>query len=200
MRAPLLDTEDRKRKINSASAALSLWLSLLVFQTIRFLWFVFMLRTDSIVSYLILCIGARLYLEWHVFGWIVKKHGFLPAGDSPFAVVTFGPEKGSWNPLRWRMHALLSPVLFLLVVLPGLWFVTFVEPGKLFRDGPTLGPIGLRELALPTTAGAIIFTDGPAHHAIGGGVEYKMSRSVTKLYYADPFGDNTWDRSQPVRV
>lgn len=187
-------------KINAASTALSLWLSLLGFQSIRFLWFMFLVRTNGLVSYLVLCIGGTLYLEWCVFGWIVKKHGFPPVGDSPFAIATARPEPSSWNPLRWNLHAALSPVFFLLVVIPALWFVEFVEPGRLFRDGPSIGPIALRELTLPTDAGAIEFSDGHVHHAIGGAVDYTMARSVTKVYYADPFGDDTWDASLPVRV
>ena len=172
----------------------------MAFQAIRFLWFMWLLRTDGIVSYLVLCIGGTLYLEWCIFGWIAKRHGFPPAGDSPFAVVTYRPEKSSWNPLHWSMHAGLSPIFFLLVVIPALWFVEFVQPGRLFRDGPTSGPMAMSEFTLPTDAGAIEFTDGHVHHAIGGAVDYTLSRSVMKVYYADPFGDDTWDTSQPVKV
>lgn len=195
-----MDADQRNRKHNAASTVLSLWMSLLAFQAIRFLGFMLVLRTDAIVSYIVLMVGAVLYLEWHIFGWIVKQHGFQPAVDSPFALVDYPAAKGSWNPLHWKLHSVLSPVCFLLVVIPALWFVVFVEPGRLFRDGPTIGPVSLAELTMPTTAGVILFKDGHVHHASGGGVEYKMTRSVTKRFYADPFGDDLWDSSQPVKV
>ena len=58
----------------------------------------------------------------------------------------------------------------------------------------------MSELSLPTEASTIEFSDGDARHALGGGVTEYIRSSTTETFYADPFVDQAWDLSQPIRV
>ncbi|MCC7334829.1 MAG: hypothetical protein IT422_07025 [Pirellulaceae bacterium] len=190
----------RRKRIHASSTALSLWLCLLAFQAVRFAWLLILLRTDGIVDYIMYTVGFSLVLDAMIFRWVVAKHGFVATGDSPFAMAPNLTSTASWNPLRWNMHAMASAVAYLLVGIPAMWYLMFLQPGRLLMDGPYIGPMALSELRLPTDAGAIEFKDGHAHHGLGGGVEYTVARTDPKIFYADPFGDDSWDPSQPVQV
>lgn len=194
--------QGRSKRINASSTVLSLWLCLLAFQAIRFGWLLLLLRTDEIVDYVIYGIGFSLILESMIFRRIVAKHGFVTTSDSPLeiAIAPNLTSTSSWNPLRWNMHAMVSAFCYLLIGIPAMWYVMFLQPGRLLMDGPCIGPISLSELRLPVDAGAIEFTDGHVHHALGGGVKYTVARTDAKTYYADPFVDDWWDQSQPVQV
>ncbi len=190
----------RRKRINASSTALSLWLWLLTLQAVRFGWLLLLLRTDGIVDYIMYTVGFSLVLDAMIFRWVVAKHGFVARGDSPFAIAPNLTSTASWNPLRWNMHAMVSAICYLLVSIPALWYLMFLQPGRLLMDGPCNGPMAPGELRLPTDAGAIEFTDGHVHHELGGGVKYTVGRTDAKTFYADPFGDDSWDPSQPVQV
>lgn len=173
-----------------------------MFQAVRFGWLLLLLRTDGIVEYAVVCVGFSLILDLMIFRWVVVKHGFVATGDSRLEIV-IAPNltsTASWNPLRWNMHAMVSAICYLLIGIPAMWYVMFLQLGRLLMDGPCIGPMALSELRLPTDAGAIEFTDGHVHHSLGGGVDYSVARGSARTYFADPFGDDSWDQSQPVQV
>ncbi len=192
--------QSRRARINASSTALSLWLCLLVFQVVRFAWFVFLLRTDGIVSYMIICVPFSLIIEAMIFRWIGVIHGYIPAPELPFTVIPGAATQTNWNPLRWNLHANGSVICYLAIGMPAFWFVQFWQPGRLLCDGPCVGPLAMSELRLPTAAGVLEFSDGNVRHALGGAVDTGRAGVVVETFYADPYGDDTWDQSQPVQV